>query len=497
MTSQDFHQKNVSSLSDHKLHKKKGIVATPMNDALGDLLKPSSWTKERMPEYLWLGLILQHYGRKDGFEKSFQILHEISKCVSSLSHPRLSIILNLPDNDQKTVYTIICGVIDKIVISPLTILYKKETHPLFNEYFFIPQLRVEDRINILSKAIQTYSPSQSFEATDLRFLALVLLLFAGRLKFSSNVAEHTKFLKEYPYTDHEDEKMKIYRPSVRSMEGGITGMGLTEDIQFKSKFWRDIGMITHCNPMIIKFDENPENYDEFISDCRKTLEYVLATNKERSLADDKFDVIIGSINYALKIFIEIDNKSLGNSILGRHGIRTIIEIYIILKYLLKIEPEKQDIWKEYKFYGISKYKLVLLKARETELDKTSHFILPIVDVIVNENMFEEFIDVDLKYFDKQGIREKSIDVGEKELYDLFYDYDSSFSHGLWGAIRESTLLHCNNASHQYHCIPDIYSKQSLPEVRSDCVKTMIKLFSLLADIFEIPESFVNKYGIKK
>jgi hypothetical protein len=63
MTSQDFHQRNVSSLSDHKLHKKKGIVATPMNDALGDLLTPSSWTKERMPDYLWLGLILQYYGR--------------------------------------------------------------------------------------------------------------------------------------------------------------------------------------------------------------------------------------------------------------------------------------------------------------------------------------------------------------------------------------------------------------------------------------------------
>jgi hypothetical protein len=415
----------------------------------------------------------------------------------SLSHPQLSMILKLPDNDQETVYTIICGVVDKIVLSPLTVLYKKDTYPIFNDYFFIPHLRVEDRVNMLSSAIKTYSPSQSFEATDLRFLELVLPLFAGRLRFSADVAEHTKFLEEYPNIDHENEKMKMYRPSVRSMEGSLAGMGLVEDIQFKLKFWRDIGMITPCNPILIKFDENPESYDEFIIDCRKVLEYVLATNKDKSIADDKFDVIVGSINYALKIFIEIDNKSLGSSILGRHGIRTIIEIYIILKYLLKMEPEKQGIWKEYKFYGISKYKLVLLKARETELDRKSHFILPIVDVIVNEHIFEEFIDVDLKYFDNQGIREKSIYVGEKELYDLFYDYDSSFSHGFWGAIRESTMLHCDNASHQYHCIPDIYSKQILPEVRSDCVKTMIKLFLLLADIFEIPESFVNKYGIKK
>jgi len=254
-------------------------------------------------------------------------------------------------------------------------------------------------------------------------------------------------------------------------------MGFEEDTQFTLKFWRDIGMITPCNPWIIKFDENPEIFNEFICDCRKIIEYVLVANKEKSLAEGKFDIIIGSTNYALKIFIEIDSKSLGNSILGRHGIRTIIEIYIMLKYLLKHETEKPNIWKEYKAYGIGKYKLILLKARETELDKTSHFVPPVVDVIVNEYLSEEFTDIDLKYFDKQSIREKSTDVGEKELYDLFYDYNSSFSHGLWGSIRESTMLPCDNASHRYHCIPDIDANQSLPDVKSDCVKIMKKLFS--------------------
>jgi hypothetical protein len=39
-------------------------------------------------------------------------------------------------------------------------------------------------------------------------------------------------------------------------------------------------------------------------------------------------------------------------------------------------------------------------------------------------------DPEEPYFDKQGIREKSIEVGEKLLFDLFYDYDSNFAHGL-------------------------------------------------------------------
>lgn len=253
-------------------------------------------------------------------------------------------------------------------------------------------------------------------------------------------------------------------------------------------------MITPCNPIRIDFPENTINYKEFIDDCMKVIEYVFYSNKEKSLTDDKFDVILGSVNYALKIFIEINKKSLGNSILGRHGIRTIIEVYIILKYLLKREIEQPKIWEEYKLYGISKYKLILLKARESSsIDKTSHFSLPIVEVIVNEIRWEEFIDVDLNYFDKQGIRDKSIDVGEKELYDLFYDYDSNYSHGLWGAIRENSMLHCNSADHQFHIVPDFYNNQNLPDTKSDSNKIMILLYTLLARLYDVPTWFKEKY----
>jgi len=227
-----------------------------------------------------------------------------------------------------------------------------------------------------------------------------------------------------------------------------------------------------------------------ISNCKKILEYVLYTHKEKSLSEDKFDVMIGSTQYALKIFIEIYEKSLGNNILGRHGIRTIIEIYIMLKYLLKTESEKPYIWEEYKLYGISKYKLILLKAREINLDKKSHFIPPIADALVNEIRWEEYIDVDLKYFDKQGIREKSIQVGEKELFDLFYDYDSNYSHGLWGAIRESSMLYCDNANHPQHIIPDIHSNQLSPDVKSDCAKIIKKIFVILTENFDIPQTLL-------
>ncbi len=62
-------RKDVSSLSEHRLHKKQGIVATPLNEGFRDQLTLSSWAKERMPEYLWLGLILLYYGRNEDLRK--------------------------------------------------------------------------------------------------------------------------------------------------------------------------------------------------------------------------------------------------------------------------------------------------------------------------------------------------------------------------------------------------------------------------------------------
>ena len=117
-------------------------------------MKLSLWTKERMPEYLWLGFILLYLGRKVGLEKAGRILFEISKNFTSLSYPRFSMILSLSDEEQKIIYGIISKHVEKKVLAPLTILYKNKDYPIFNDFFYIPEFNVEDRISVISKAIQ-------------------------------------------------------------------------------------------------------------------------------------------------------------------------------------------------------------------------------------------------------------------------------------------------------------------------------------------------------
>ncbi len=58
------------------------------------------------------------------------------------------------------------------------------------------------------------------------------------------------------------------------------------------------------------------------------------------------------------------------------------------------------------------------------------------------------------------------------------------------------MLHCDNANHQYHSIPDIHSNQLLPDVKSDCVIIIKKIYELITEIYNVPETLSDYLGDK-
>jgi len=469
--------------SDLKSHKyKKGLIQPPMNTVPNQ--QPVSWINDRLPEYLWLGLILMHFDRTVGIEKSGKILKEISKRNKTIIKPKFSIILSLSKSEQEIIYKIICNEIDPTILSPLSAVYRNLNYPIFNKYFNFPDIVFNKRIKILSKAIKRYYDHQSHEATDLRFVIASMIIFQDKLRVHQDSGIPEVFMN-YPYTSHDEERMRSYRPSIRAME--MFDYESQPDKTFIDFFWKEIGLKTDCKPFIISFDNESKRMDfkKYILEFQERLNYILNDQKELSLVDDKFDVIIGSITFALKIFNDVIEKDMGDSILGRHAFRTILETYINIMYLLRIESDHSNVWQEYKLYGIGKYKLPLLKERDNNIKgNNTHFVEPIIDVIVNEIKWEEFVDIDLRYFDNKKIKEKFEEIGEKHLYEILYEYDNNYIHGFWGAIRESCMLHCDNATHKYHSIPDINFHQKLTSVNEDIYKIMCKFSKTIDELFE-------------
>ena len=327
-----------------------------------------------------------------------------------------------------------------------------------------------------------------YDSTDIRFVALYFNLLSGRIHL---LKEQVDLLVAYPSLAHDDEIMRMARPTVRSLEMMILQFK-NSDSDYLDNFWRCVSEMTECSIFSIVFPQETRNVTAYMENLHEIFAYLCELFTSSSPLDERMNVLLGIATYSYKRLKEAYDHNLFNTISGRSCIRVLIENYIMMKYLVKNESSHENIWRDYQLYGLGLYKLVLARFRENDVSEQAHFDEKYIEALVNEFKEEEFINMDTKYFDKQNIRLKAESVDEKILYGLYYDYDSSFEHGLWGAIRESSLLKCNNPAHKYHCIPDIEDQNRLKTVLPDCIMVMNKTLLFLDEMYGIPEQVLSE-----
>ena len=477
-----------SKLSEHTFV--KGRFITPLNSLpmMQELEDEKSWTYGRMPEYIWIGLILKYFGREEGLKKSYYIISKIHNVAPDLYTVRLSQILKLDTNIQEEIYEYIISLGVKDAISPLTIFLTGSQAPVFAKYFYSYKQGIEDRCKAIVETMSEIMDHQSNEATDIRFVAVYFNILSGKMHL---LKEQVNLLISYPASKHIDEIMRMARPIVRSLEMMILTFENT-DSEYLKGFWRCVSEMTECDIFVINFPEENRSITAYMESLHEVFVYLSELLIASNMLDEKMNVLLGIATYSYKRLKEIYRHQLFNSISGRSCVRVLIEDYIMMKYLMKNEAFHENIWRDYQLYGMGLYKLVLARRRESDCLEESHFDEKYIEALVNEFKGEEFINMDTRYFDKQNIRSKAESVNEKSLFGLYYDYDSSFEHGLWGAIRESSLLKCNNPAHKYHCVPDIEDEIVLKTVLPDCVMIMNKTILFLNELYGIPEQLLNE-----
>lgn len=481
---------NPSTLSEQVVNRKKGRIISPLIDGLESIITLNSWSLERVPEYIWFALILDAYGRNIGLKYCCNIVEYIATSFPTIHSLKMSSVIKSGNTVQQQIYNKILSVVNAEVLSPLTAVIDGEMSNSFFEAFYCPSYPLENRIQKLESITKKYYPTKSYEAVDIRYLAALYDVLSGKLHLSDGGTD-VDAMRHYPTTPYDSKVMELYRSCIRNIES--IQMPDEHIDEFVNIFWERMSKMTDCTLAALKFKKGERNYTDFLEKTKEALNYINVCQKEKSVSDEKCSVVLGSLVYAFKTFAEVIEHDLGNTIIGRQSMRIIIEIYIMMKYLSLKETEIPDIWNKYKAYGIGKYKLILLKLREGMGKETTHVVEPILNVLVNEPLLEEFTEIDLKYFDKQAIREKAMIVGEKDLYDVVYDYDSNYAHGLWGAIRESSMLSCGNVFHNYHSVPDATDAQNLTDVTSDCYLYFTKLLLFVNDSYNLPKWYLDYF----
>ena len=459
---------------------------TPFTDpsGLGATLSLCSWAKCWLPEFLWIGLIIQKLGRKKGLENLYLIIEDLKR--EDLAFPQLSKIFELSEERQKKYWSIVTRYVERKILLPLTVVITPDINAPFYDFFFDFSMNVDENISELLAIAKETNRFHDELSTDICFIVDWFYVLKGKLHISSEIDILPTALSEYYKHNHKDEVMRAYRPIIRSTFQGLCNLECSKE--FSERIWKVLGKISECNPLVIVWDE--EASMDFYEIAKQTIEYFSANNEDKKM-EIKYAVIMGMTCYIYRIYQEIVEKQMQNGIGGRILFRTMLETYINLKYIMQQEGEVSDVYDRFKSYGNGKYKLVMAKLREGKyaVSDDSQIDEKIMELIVNEDMDEAFVNMSVGYFDKTGVRTKFQKCGEDELYEIYYEYATNYAHGIWGAIRESSMLICDNPAHTYHCVPDYRMEQNLRSVLSDCEMVMKKTFDVIATYIELPEFY--------
>ena len=462
----------------HKL--KKGKFITPLNQM--EQLTLSSWARERIPEYLWLSLIIAEFGHKKGIELCCECIKELHYLDGNIFLPKWSIIIKMNDEKQYAFYKKFFDLKLEKIVAPLLVLFTYSNAPLFARVFSNLEFNIKEFMKKIENSLELANDYQSEFSTDVRFC--VVFSEFGRMQIQGNMSENFQNLKDYPNLDHTNETMHMLRSLIRSME---IALNEPKNIDYLNEFWNKVGKMTDCSLFFVDIPKENIETQDYIMKVKSVLAYhsdlMLATKP----TDQKYTVLLGLSTYAYKRLIEVVEHDLFQSISGRSCVRSIVECSIMMKYLLDEEGNHNNIWEDYQYYGLGQYKLIVERANSTNIDLSkSHVMIDYLDILVSEFRKKDFIDMDTKYFDKKNIRLKAEQVGEKDLFDYLYDYDSAFEHALWGAVRESSLLKCDEVGHNYHCVPDLDNKIELKSVWTDCCYVMNKIIGILNNEYGCP-----------
>lgn len=477
-----------STLNQHKLIKKK--LTTPLNYHLGEKLMFKSW-KSRLPSLMWLAVIINKYGHINGLNKCYQIISFMNKNSIMTNDLKIKSILELTDNQKELLFDYINYICEDKVLDCLCLVIDDK---IFRKKFYKIKNTSEMKVKELKDVINASYSKYSYLGCDLRFFFAYHQAYIGKLKIINDSMMLDVF-NEYYKIEHDNPKMGLYRSSIRALE--LSFSMISDDEEYAVRFWEKVGLFSECEMYLIDYDKGDEKImNEFYNDVCKELQNLIASNYEEK-SEDKFIVLSGLYTYAVKILKDVCDNNLHNSISSRILLRTIIDVLINMKYLLILEKDNANVWREFQDYGLGKYKLIYKKAEEKyKMSEKSHLTPKILEALVNDNFDEEAMDIDLGYFDKTSIIKKFEEVGEKELYDTIYDYDISYSHAHWGAIRESSMLKCDNVLHQLHISADDNLQQVSKSTHYDYITVFIKILLVISSEYNgISDEFFKKYEV--
>lgn len=436
-------QRTHSSLDQHKRQGK--TLTSPMNAVRNMSLQ--NWPNERLPDILWAALLTRLKPR----EKYLETFRAIAKNAvqfrdtdAYITHSKLA---SLSASEFEALMTpILADDHAKLALSPLLLLdHLPDRHHWLRH---LPAADPGDGWDTMASAVLETLPHQSEAATDVRWLKVLFIVVQGKMRFLEQMRGKVEELLAFPALGD----MRSVRPFIRSMEGS-TGMLVGGQVPvWCAQFWDECRDKTECAAVPERgpksnFDHEGavKRWADIYSTCGRHFMDTMGT----TAIDPRHDGAFGLALYGLTLVVTILQPNATRPA-GRIVLRSLVEAYLTLAYL--VGKDEEPLWAAYRKYGGGQTKLAFLKL--VEADELPRYVdLEALEALANEDLWQEFVDIDLGHWVNKDLRRLSEEVGAKPIYDKYYGWPSSFVHAQWGAVRSTVFSLCLNPLHRLHRVP--------------------------------------------
>ncbi|MBJ7631994.1 hypothetical protein [Weissella confusa] len=321
------------SLPNHVL--KKGKFVTSFNDVFGGTLHESDWAA-RLPDYLWLGLVLISGERNNKIRElrvALDFLAEITE-TTELALPSLSLIFDLPVAEQLLFYDFLKkrGLISDMYSLSLIL---PDSPVYFREYLKGYNVSVKSRIDNLNQALKQLLDGQSDLSSDLRYLVVYFAAKTKKLVVNTGLADA---LNNYLDPLNTPETMLMYRSIIRATETPLMTFASNGQVaeSMASNFWTTMGQLTESEGYYIKMEPTKSvDLNSFKAVVYDVLSYYRDLMDAIAKKDEKLFTMLSMATYSYKRLLELVDHNLENTISGRSIVRSLIENFIITKFMLK------------------------------------------------------------------------------------------------------------------------------------------------------------------
>jgi hypothetical protein len=303
---------NLSTTPIQKHHRDGSVLIPPLADIPN--MQTTSWRDDRLPELLWVALLITHLSRKECINLLHQFAESVLTHEPSTTRPFDITFSGLAQIEE--------SVFDKF-IEPL--MYVSSCREILTGLMVLDDFpgkkrwerlvgrdASEDSWKLLMYTVANTLDHQSQESTDCRWFRVLCFIAGGRLTLPSE-----EMLLEYVEYPYRGDQRKV-RPNIRATEGLLDSL-LDSTSNWSKKFWRQCFQDTECWPLSFSREGRFSETSTMVARVREVysalIDHQFAT-METTLVDARHDTVFGMCLYGLTILQELIRFEISSSLVS-------------------------------------------------------------------------------------------------------------------------------------------------------------------------------------